>query len=399
MQGHGGDPNRTERDGPAAVAGARVRTARARRTAVLPRHRPAPAGLRAVQPARQPALSGPRVEGNPDHPARQRKARDARGQPVPFPEEILESYKLPAHPSLPFAGGAVGYLGYDLCHFIERLPATAADDLRVPDMAMAFYDTALVMDHQRQRAWIAAADLGAPGRPDAEHRAAEMFERLSCAARPTPPHPGPAIQLGRAKLRSGDRVQFHAGRLSSRDQAREGLHRRGRHLPGEPLTPVRGADLGLRAGTVSAAAPDQSRSDGGVPGRRRFRRRQRLARAVPARAPGPRGDAPDQGHAPARPHAGGGRGARAGTAPQREGRRRAGHDRGPRAQRPGPRLLLRHRPRDPAEGAGVLSHRPPSGRHGRRPAPRRLRSDGTAEGGLPRRLDHRRAENPRDADH
>ena len=109
------------------------------------------------------------------------------GNPFHFLKKAIESYKLPAHPSVPFVGGAVGYLGYDLCHFVERLPATAADDLRVPDMAMAFYDTALVVDHQTRRAWIAAADLGVPGRPDAEHRAAEMFERLSSdtpAARP-----------------------------------------------------------------------------------------------------------------------------------------------------------------------------------------------------------------------
>lgn len=114
------------------------------------------------------------------------------GNPFHFLKRAIESYKLPAHPSLPFAGGAVGYLGYDLCHFVERLPATAADDLRAPDMAMAFYDTALVVDHRTRRAWIAAADLGAPGRPDAEHRAAEMFERLSSgapAARPAGDEP------------------------------------------------------------------------------------------------------------------------------------------------------------------------------------------------------------------
>ncbi len=104
------------------------------------------------------------------------------GNPFHFLKKTLERYKLPAHPSLPFAAGAVGYLGYDLRHFIERLPATATDDLGAPDMALGFYDTALVADHQTRRAWVAAADLGAPGRPDAEHRAGELFERLSAGA-------------------------------------------------------------------------------------------------------------------------------------------------------------------------------------------------------------------------
>ena len=107
------------------------------------------------------------------------KTETHQGNPFHFLKKAVESCKLAAHPSLPFAGGAVGYLGYDLRHFVERLPAAAADDLCVPDMAMAFYDTALVADHQTRRAWIAAADLGVPGRPNAEHRAAELFERLS----------------------------------------------------------------------------------------------------------------------------------------------------------------------------------------------------------------------------
>ena len=110
------------------------------------------------------------------------KPQRQEGNPFHLLKKTLERFKLAAHPTLPFAGGAVGYLGYDLCHFVERLPATAADDLRLPDMAMAFYDTALVVDHQAQRAWVAAAELGVPGRPDAEHRAGELFERLSSDA-------------------------------------------------------------------------------------------------------------------------------------------------------------------------------------------------------------------------
>jgi para-aminobenzoate synthetase component I len=112
------------------------------------------------------------------------KPETQKGNPFHFLKKNLERYQLAAHPSLPFVGGAVGFLGYDLCHFIERLPATAEDDLRLPDMAMAFYDTALVVDHQTQRAWVAAADLGAPGWPDAEHRAGELSERLAANAPP-----------------------------------------------------------------------------------------------------------------------------------------------------------------------------------------------------------------------
>jgi len=109
------------------------------------------------------------------------------GNPFHFLRKLLGRYALRAHPALPFAGGAVGYLGYDLCHFLERLPSAAADDLRLPDMAMAFYDTALVVDHEAQRAWVAAAELGLPGRGSAERRAGELAERLSGDAPEDPP--------------------------------------------------------------------------------------------------------------------------------------------------------------------------------------------------------------------
>ena len=50
---------------------------------------------------------------------------------------------------LPFAGGAVGYLSYDLRHRIERLPRQTCYDLPTPEFVLCFYDRALVFDHLR----------------------------------------------------------------------------------------------------------------------------------------------------------------------------------------------------------------------------------------------------------
>lgn len=55
---------------------------------------------------------------------------------------------------LPFTGGAIGYLGFELGRFIERLPVTTIDDVRAPDLAMAWYDAALVWDGLRQSGWL-----------------------------------------------------------------------------------------------------------------------------------------------------------------------------------------------------------------------------------------------------
>ncbi|MFC1846420.1 aminodeoxychorismate synthase, component I, partial [Chloroflexota bacterium] len=47
------------------------------------------------------------------------------GNPFDIIERLLETYKLDcSQTAIPFTGGAVGYLSYDLCHFIEHLPST-----------------------------------------------------------------------------------------------------------------------------------------------------------------------------------------------------------------------------------------------------------------------------------
>jgi para-aminobenzoate synthetase component 1 len=56
----------------------------------------------------------------------------------------------PAHPHLPFLGGALGLFGYDLGRRFESLPAHAVADIVLPDMAVGIYDWALIVDHQRR---------------------------------------------------------------------------------------------------------------------------------------------------------------------------------------------------------------------------------------------------------
>ena len=60
--------------------------------------------------------------------------------------QLTDGPEVPA--ALPFGGGAIGYLGYDLSRRIERLPATARDVLRLPEMAVGIYDWVLVIDHR-----------------------------------------------------------------------------------------------------------------------------------------------------------------------------------------------------------------------------------------------------------
>lgn len=89
-------------------------------------------------------------------------------------------------PGLPrFQGGAVGYLGYDVVRFFERLPQTAVPALDIPDAVFLLADTLVVFDHARHRlmilanAYINAAD-GAAADADAVYvEAIQMIEQVS----------------------------------------------------------------------------------------------------------------------------------------------------------------------------------------------------------------------------
>ncbi len=66
------------------------------------------------------------------------------------------STSIPAH--LPFTGGWLGWLGYDLAWEIEQLPYTRPDTLPLP---VAFWyqpDCFAVLDHQEDQLWLAASE-------------------------------------------------------------------------------------------------------------------------------------------------------------------------------------------------------------------------------------------------
>ena len=71
----------------------------------------------------------------------------------------------PTQPRLPFAGGALGWLGYDLARRIEPAALPAAPAGTLPQMALGIYDWALVVDHRRRETWLAGfGDAADPAR-------------------------------------------------------------------------------------------------------------------------------------------------------------------------------------------------------------------------------------------
>jgi para-aminobenzoate synthetase component 1 len=112
------------------------------------------------------------------------------GNPFNELHALLARYALPrVEAPVPFHGGAVGYLSYDLCHHVERLPRTAVDDLHFPDLALGFYDAVAAWDHQTGRAYACAAEV--PGLLPAEQRAGALAELLARPSVAPPDPPGP----------------------------------------------------------------------------------------------------------------------------------------------------------------------------------------------------------------
>ena len=74
-----------------------------------------------------------------------------RGDPFELLRRELGEQTAPVA-EVPFAGGALGYWGYDLARRLWALPDIAQDAEHLPDMAFGIYDWALVLDHQRRTA-------------------------------------------------------------------------------------------------------------------------------------------------------------------------------------------------------------------------------------------------------
>lgn len=77
------------------------------------------------------------------------------GNPFDMLGQYLEKYKMETENApVPFTCGAVGYFSYDLCHFIEKLPKTATDDLKLPESYFGFYDLILAFDNLKEKAYL-----------------------------------------------------------------------------------------------------------------------------------------------------------------------------------------------------------------------------------------------------
>ncbi|MBZ0253422.1 MAG: anthranilate synthase component I [Candidatus Methylomirabilis sp.] len=120
--------------------------------------------------------------------------RPHQGLPVSFVRDALAGYRpVPVEGLPPFLGGCVGYIGYDMVRYIERLPDRNPDPLGLPEMMLMLCDSFVVFDNARQQLQVVAlADLTEEPDPDAAYAlAVAKIDALAEKLRRPLEHPKP----------------------------------------------------------------------------------------------------------------------------------------------------------------------------------------------------------------
>ena len=313
-------------------------------------------------------------------------------------EAVARVGMAPPPEPLAFWGGAVGYFGYDLVRTVEHLPDAPPDDRRLPDLVALVTGPVVVFDHLRRSLTIVAP---CPLEPDADPEAAywravatvaDLKARLSGPV-PRPPERegepvlGPvtsnftredfeaAVERAREYIFAGDAFQIVPSQRFSAPMSLDpfAVYRGLRTVNPSPYMYF------LETGemTLVGSSPEMlvKVQDG-------------VVEVHPIAGSRPRGADEQEDERLTEE-----------LLADPEGAGRARHARRPGAQRPGPGLRDRDRPRDRADGRAPLQPRDAHRELGGGPPRGRAPGLGRAAGHLPGGHPVGRAQGPRDGDH
>ena len=135
-----------------------------------------------TRPARRFTASGPNVT-----------LTDGGNRPLIYQsDDPLEELRKLVAPTVapqdglpPFVGGAVGYAGYDVVRYVEKLPAAPEDDRNLPDLDFSFYQSMVIFDNVRKTITLVTLAPGKVSACSAVYHAAsahldDIVDRLSC---------------------------------------------------------------------------------------------------------------------------------------------------------------------------------------------------------------------------
>lgn len=151
------------------------------------------------------------------------------GDPLAALEAIMNRFCFVAEPDLPrFAGGAVGFLGYDVARYFEKsVTPPPEDDLRLPEMIFMIMGLLVIFDHRYRRLKI-VANVFTDDYPDAkaaydaaQRRIKGALARLDSSAR-LPLIDAQKPVAARATRSNTTQEKFEAAVLNAKEHIRAG---------------------------------------------------------------------------------------------------------------------------------------------------------------------------------
>lgn len=78
----------------------------------------------------------------------------SNGDPFVLLNRIMNRYKVKNPTQLPFVGGCMGYMSYDLGRDLETIPVEIEETVALPSLYFVFYENVIVIDHHCNRVYI-----------------------------------------------------------------------------------------------------------------------------------------------------------------------------------------------------------------------------------------------------
>jgi len=109
-----------------------------------------------------------------------KKVFQSKEGPLAEIEKIMKKFSFVPVKGLPrFSGGLVGYMGYDVVRFFEKIPDTAKDDLKIPDSIFVLTDTILIFDHVDRKIKIVSNAFVEKSAPSSYDEAVRKIEKIA----------------------------------------------------------------------------------------------------------------------------------------------------------------------------------------------------------------------------
>ncbi len=132
------------------------------------------------------------------------KKVETTNDPIGYIKDFLSRFRTAPVEGLPrFIGGLVGYIGYDMVRFFEKINISPKPGLKLPDMYLVFTDTLLIFDNLKQK--IKIVNLTHITNPERDYKRAEkqikeikkkLSKRVSLPLFSTPDSESPTSMKG-----------------------------------------------------------------------------------------------------------------------------------------------------------------------------------------------------------